>query len=878
MAARRTQRIRRSDLIVTPDQHSQLKRLFLEACELAPERQREFVEAHCPEGEMRHRLRVLLSFDDGFHESLAGEPGSARLGAARPPLGPDLEAGDTVGPYRIVRAVGEGGMGTVYLAEQERPIRRAVALKVVKLGMDTRQVVARFESERQALALMEHPGIAKVYEAGATDTGRPYFAMEFVDGEPVTDYADRKGLDIDQRVRLLIEVAGAVQHAHQKGVIHRDLKPSNVLVSERDGAPAIKVIDFGVAKAAGAQLSEHTLQTIEGQFLGTPAYMSPEQAAGRVEDIDTRTDVFALGVLLYELLVGAPPFDPDTWRTASVAELQRRIAGLEPPRPTTRLAALDADTAAAAARNRGRTIGALARSLKGDLEWIALRALEHDRDRRYASASELAAELDRYLRSEPVLAGPPGALYRTGKFIRRHRVGVAAATLVGAALILGVAGLSAGLLRAQRAETRAVERQAEAERQAAIAGEVNAFLNDMLAEANPRNNTGAIDLTVRETLDQAAEKIDGRFDGEPEVEAALRKTIGWTYSNLGVYDEAERNLTRAIELYKSSNGLESITTQDAMNAYALMLIDMQRYDEAEATLLEKLDAEQRTEPFDEAEHSVTLNNLGLVNLYMRNGAAAQEYLERCLEIRRRLLTPPDEKIAVTMHNLGAAKFVQGDFEGAIPVVREAYEMRLETLPEDHPDLSQSLNTLAYLYDQTDRVEQAEELFREALALRQRIYGDDHPAVAQAKNNLATLLNRAGRPAEAVPLLREAIDTWQRALGPAHLFVRRAMGTLAAALEATGHAEEGAAILASRVERTRAADGVPAEELAAVLAELARARSDLGRYEDAEAPLLEAVALDPTLRPAVARLYDEWGRPDQAAAWRADEDPPATGDS
>jgi len=859
---------------VTPEEHSQLKQLFLEACDLEPGDQRAFVRDRCPQGEMRDRLGALLACDEGFAASLAGEPGSARLGAAPAPLGPDIEPGDEIGPYRVVRAVGEGGMGSVYLAEQQRPIRRPVALKVIKLGMDTRQVVTRFESERQALALMDHPAIASVYDAGATDAGRPYFAMEFVDGEPITDYADRKALSIRERIDLLLEVAEAVQHAHQKGVIHRDLKPSNVLVGERDGAPVVKVIDFGVAKAAGARLTERTLETVQGQFLGTPAYMSPEQAAGRTEDVDTRTDVFALGVMLYELLVGAPPFDPETWKTGSVAELQKRIAELDPPRPTTRLSSLGPERVERAAKNRGEhAAAALRRALRGDLEWIALRAMERDRDRRYSSASELAADLRRYLADEPVLASPPGAMYRARKFVRRHRVGVAAATLVAIGAIIGVAGLTAGLVRAQRAEAQAVERQVEAERQAAIAGEVNAFLNDMLAEANPRNNQQAIDLTVRETLDQAAERIDGRFDGEPEVEAALRKTIGWAYSNLGVYDKAEEHLTRAIDLRRAAGGLDDFETHEAMNAYGLMLVDMQRFDEAEAVFQEKLESQRRTEPFDEAEYAVTLNNLGLICLYTRRGEEAERYLEESLEIRRRLLTPPDENIAVTLHNLGGARYVQGDIEGAIPMVHEAYQMRRETLPEDHPDLSQSLNSLAFMLDNADRADEAEPLFRDALALRRRIYGDRHPAVAQALNNLGAMLNRDGRPAEAEPVLADALDIWEQTLGPTHPAVRGCMGTRAAALQALGRGEEAEAVLEERVERTRAAEGAEPAELAAALAQLARARADLGRFEGAEASLLEAVELDPAMREALVGLYEQWGRPDKAAEWAPE---PASG--
>jgi len=836
---------------VTPQRHSELKRLFLQACDLSEELQRSFVERNCPDDEMRASLDALLEQDRSFDASRDDRSSPLRLA----PLAPDLAPGDEVGPYRVVRLLGEGGMGSVYLARQERPLRREVALKVIKPGMDTREVVARFESERQALAMMEHPAIARVYDAGATSAGRPYFAMELVDGEPVAAYADRMCLNVRQRVELMIEIADAVQHAHQKGVIHRDLKPSNVLVVQRDGAAVVKVIDFGVAKAAGCELTERTLATAQGQFLGTPAYMSPEQAAGRQEQIDTRTDVFALGVMLYELLVGAPPFEPATWRAASVPELQRRIAELDPPRPTTRLASMPPDDAAEAARRRGCAPSVLRRALRGDLEWIALRAMERQRQRRYPGAAEFAADLRRHLADEPVLASPPGARRQARKFIRRHRVGVAAAALLGAGAALGVAGLTIGLLRAQRAEAVAVERRLEAERQAAIAGEVNDFLNEILASANPRTTSAAIDLTVRDALDQAGENIEGRFEGEPEVEAALRKTIGWAYTNLGVFEQAERHLRRAIELRRSAHDEDHPAVHDALNDYALMLIDLQRLDEAREVLLQKLDSQRRTEPLDESEYAVTLNNLGLIHLYQQEGAEAEEYLSQSLAIRRRLLTPPHEMIAVTMHNIAGARFLQGRLDEAIPMAREAYEMRVETLPPDHPDRSQSLNALAYMLERSDRMEEAEPLFRETLAMRRRIYGDRHPSVAQAMNNLGGLLIRMERTEEGLPLLTEASEIWKETLGPTHRFVRGVLGSRAAALQALGRDEEAERTLLDCLHRTREADDAPPTELASTLAALARVRFDLKRFHDAEEALLEAVALDNSHRPALQRLRE-----------------------
>src|SRR5436190_11417721 len=382
---------------------------------------------------------------------------------------------EQIGPYRIIERVGEGGMGLVYKAEQRQPVRRLVALKVIRIGMDTEEVVARFEAERQALALMNHPNVAKVYEAGMTDAGRPFFAMEFVPGVPLNVYCDQNKLTTRQRLEMFVQVSNAVQHAHQKGIIHRDLKPSNILMTLFDGKPVPKVIDFGIAKATNQQLTQRTLYTQTGALVGTPEYMSPEQAQTSGLDVDTRTDVYSLGVILFELLTGTQPFDAKKLRSAGLDGMARMIRETEPPRPSTRLTEAPQDATGGTKTDIGalhRTdMRSLRREIAGDLDWIVLKAMEKDRTRRYDSAAALAADVQRHLDSEPVLARPPSPTYRMSRFVNRHKIGVAAAAAVAVALVAGLGAATYGMVQArkqsQRAEAArksAIEAQAAAER------------------------------------------------------------------------------------------------------------------------------------------------------------------------------------------------------------------------------------------------------------------------------------------------------------------------------------------------------------------------------------------------------------------------------
>ncbi len=452
--------------------------------------------ACCEDAALRAELEALLASESavqrgpdlasepvsGFSEESSTEQAATVLDQTAPTEGP----GTIIGRYRLLENVGEGGFGTVWLAEQREPVKRRVALKVIKLGMDTRQVVARFEAERQALALMDHPNIAKVFDAGATDSGRPYFVMELVHGVPITKYCDQNNLPTEKRLQLFIQVCQAIQHAHQKGIIHRDIKPSNILVTAQEGKPVPKVIDFGIAKATQQQLTDKTLYTQLEQFIGTPAYMSPEQAEMSGLDIDTRSDIYSLGVLLYELLVGRTPFDAGDLLKSGLEAMRRTIREQEPVRPSTRLGSLAEEERTTAARRQAAEAGKLIMLLRGDLDWIVMKCLEKDRTLRYDTANGLAMDVERFQNHEPVVARPPSTAYRVQKFVRRNKVMVGAVGLVAAALVLGILVSTWQAIRATKArrdETTARAR-ADSEKERAEKGEQKARESELAAREN----------------------------------------------------------------------------------------------------------------------------------------------------------------------------------------------------------------------------------------------------------------------------------------------------------------------------------------------------------------------------------------------------------
>jgi len=676
------------------DPAASVKDVLDRAADLPPDERAAFLDAACAgDGALRREVESLLKALDGADEILAAPTVTGLAAGEQFVAGVAGEgAGELVGRrYRLSKQIGEGGFGVVFLAEQERPVRRQVALKVIKLGMNTKQVVARFEAERQALALMDHPNIARVFDGGTTEGGRPYFVMELVEGPPITTYCDAKNLPVRERLELLAQVCDAVQHAHGKGVIHRDLKPTNVLVAERDGRPVPKVIDFGIAKAIQGRLTEHTLHTEQRQLVGTPEYMSPEQAELGATDVDTRSDVYGLGALLYELLVGTTPFDPKELRSRAPGEIHRMIREVEPPRPSTRIGTTGQEALAAVAARRGTEPPRLRRLVAGELDWVVMKCLEKDRSRRYETAAALADDLRRHLADEPVSARRAGAGHRLRKFARRHKIGASAAAAVAAALLLGVVGTSVGLFRARAAEQNARAGKTLAESDAAHAKAAYAFVADILEGASPYSPGGGRDAKVADLLDGAVAKLEERLGQYPEAELEARHTLARCYSALGMHekqvavsrgsyalservyggdhaltlkwaaaiggglnnqktdlDEVERLCRPSLDRARRRLGDGHAITRNLADQLARCYLLQDRFDEAESVLLQSLSVppdvpvlgtRERTRLVTPAmAYEVTIDLLrtyALLDLARGRPAAAEARAREALEVRRR---------------------------------------------------------------------------------------------------------------------------------------------------------------------------------------------------------------------------------------------------
>jgi len=839
------------------ERKQKLEAVFHAAAELdsAGERERYLSQACAGDHELRREVDDLLKSAEMADAVFQAGRDACRSPEAVPAMIVTEKPGDKIGRYKLLEKIGEGGMGVVYMAEQEEPVRRRVALKIIKLGMDTKSVIARFEAERQALAMMDHPHIAKVLDAGATDSphnvaqasspasspgvspgvgpggetppkpaggdacatlsaGRPYFVMELVQGVPITEFCDQNQFSAGERLKLFIPVCQAIQSAHQKGIIHRDIKPSNVLVTLNAGLPHPMVIDFGVAKATCQKLTEKTLLTNFATMIGTPAYMSPEQAEMSKLDVDTRSDIYSLGVLLYELLTGTTPFPEKRLRSVAYREMQRIIVEEEPERPSTRL--------------RKTLLGKSEipnpkSEMDSDLDWIVMKCLEKDRNRRYETANGLAHDIERHLNNEPVVARPPSKLYRLGKLVSRNKLAFAAAGAVTAAILIGLS-VSTFLFFKEKASRQRAD--AASKKSAQVAQ----FLKLMLHRVGPSVALGRDTTMLREILDETAATVAQELKGQPEVEAELRSLMGEVYRDLGEFEKAGQMHQAALTLWRNLRGdqdadvaktlsnlglvyrsqsrmeeAESILRQaveiltgqfdakdevvlTARNNLALVLDERQKFQEAEDSFRQILTIRTNTLG-DDSRTADTFNNLAGVRWRQGDSVEAERLHRQALPMRQRLFTAPHPDIAASLSSLGLVLYNQGRYSEAETSHVAAVEMFRKVLPDKHPDLATALNNLALVYGPQGKWSDAEGLFREILAIRQQVLPPAHAHTADTLNNLAWVLQQQpGKQEEAERFHRQAL-AMRRELWGEHADVVASLNNLALLLRDRGELDE-----------------------------------------------------------------------------------------
>jgi len=774
-----------------------IEALFQAAADLVPAERADFLDRECDgEDELRARVECLLVRLDRDESlglpALAVEPDATADLSGKP--------GTVIGRYKLLQQIGEGGFGVVYMAEQQEPVRRRVALKIIKLGMDTKEVVARFEAERQALALMDHPNIARVLDGGATESGRPYFVMELVRGVSITEYCDENHLTTRERLELFIPVCLAVQHAHQKGVIHRDIKPSNVMVTLHDGRPVPKVIDFGVAKAMHSRLTEKTLFTAYERFIGTPAYMSPEQAELSGLDVDTRTDIYSLGVLLYELLTGTTPFDTKKLFEEGLAAIQRTIREEPPQRPSLRIST--SGSAEVASRRRA-DLPALSKLVRGDLDWIVMKCLEKERIRRYETASELAGDVGRHLRDEPVLAGPPSATYRMRKLLARNRAAVLSAAVVFVGLLVGLIGLGVGLYEADRERGEAIAARGQAEREVERTKAASDFLIDTLAQTAPAVALDA-NLSVATLLHTASAKVGAAFEDQPAVEARLRITLGRGFKALGETRLAEESLRRGIELLKEQDGVEAPELYAAMWDLTHVLFALERADAmvvAQEARRVAHDHIRVTHPELAAllDEFVDVTNDAAFSLAPDATERLPRLFEETVRVSDRLLAPGHELWPIVADTWIASGYsiwygpldaLTADFFG------RALEIQERELPANHPVIGLTTGIYVNALSRNGRADEAERVMRASVARLRTVLPGDSPELAVAEGMLGEALAGQGRYAEAEPLLLSSYAVIRETIGEVQNFtVADSLGRLLTLYEGWGKEEQAAPLRA-----------------------------------------------------------------------------------
>jgi tetratricopeptide (TPR) repeat protein len=762
-----------------------IEELYHAARERDPAERAAFLGDACGDDEELHAEIDALLAQDAVTGPLERPAWAAAAGQGS--LLPAEAGPTTIGRYRLLQKVGEGGMGEVWLAEQMEPVRRRVALKLVKTGMNTREVIARFESERQALALMDHPAIATVFDAGSTEQGTPYFVMEYVAGVPITTYCDNHRLTTRERLELFMHACEGVQHAHQKAIIHRDLKPSNILVTEVDGRATPKIIDFGIAKALTQKLTEDTILTRLGAMIGTPEYMSPEQALSSGEDIDTRTDVYSLGIILYELLAGVAPIE---LRKITLDEFLRRLREEEPPKPSTRIRTQVPATSAELARKRQTEPLALARQLHGDLDSIALKALEKDRSRRYGSPSDLAADIARYLRNEAVLAVSPSAAYRAGKFVRRHRTGVAMATSAVLFLAFFVAAQAIQVERVTRERDRA--------------NRVTAFMTNMFRQADPSHARGNT-ITAREVLDRASQDLDTGLAKDPELQAQMTYAMGDVYEALGMYSRAESLLVHSLDIGRQALGSKNPDILATQVLLGSVYLQESQYAEAEQLLRATFD---QSEAVLGPAHKTTwsaMSYLGSTLSQEGKGPEAEKLVRGALEIEKGILGPEHPTTLNTTYRLANVLDAEGKFAEAERLHRQTLDSYRRLYGRDHPETASSLHNLANALAHQDRFAEAEKFYREGMEVDLRVLGPEHPKTLDMMNDLASDLSDQGHYQEAEKLNRTVLEIRRRVFGPDHPITASSTYNLGCIAALIGRRNEAIALLSQAVDHGLDAD-------------------------------------------------------------------------
>jgi serine/threonine protein kinase/tetratricopeptide (TPR) repeat protein len=816
-----------------PERFQEVAALFREAGQRRPaERPAFLMEACGDDAELRAQVEVLLAADEThpgfFTESRLGEHAARRVVEV---LAPEATEGrghpQAIGNYRIINVLGEGGMGVVYRAEQTEPMQRTVAVKLIKLGMDSARVVARFDAERQALALMDHPNVAQVHDGGMTADGRPYFVMEYVAGIPITDYCDRERLTTHQRLDLFLQVCRGVQHAHQKGIIHRDIKPSNVLVMRQDDRPVPKIIDFGVAKATARRLTERTLFTEQGQLIGTPEYMSPEQAGTSGLDVDTRSDVYSLGVILYQLLTGTLPFEPHTLLKADHSSMVKIIREMEPPTPSSRLSTLGAEpvnrhngaTPQEIAVRRDTEFAALQRQVKGELDWIVMKCLEKDRARRYETANGLASDVQHFLCGEPVVAAPPSRLYRFRKFARRNRVALIATIIVAASLVTGLTLATYGFITAREERDQKVtalgqERQARelAEKREKETQQVSDFQAAMLSEIDVEAMGHSIKQRFREQVQAALER---QYVGEfPD---RRKRTAEEIEAELAAYDQragaaqavdVARQVMDEFVLARAAEALEKEFTDQPLvraqlhSALGSTYRDLGLHSAAETHFRAAMEIRQRELGDDHPDTLASIHNTGLLLRVQGRLAEAEPFLHKALDGRRRVLGNDDRNTLASINEMGLLLRGLGEYSEAEPYLREAMDGYRRVLGDNDWNTPSSIGNMGKLLDDRGEHAEAEPLIREAMEGCRRVLGDEHRTTLIWIDNMSNVLGAQGKYSEAEPYVREALDGFRRILGDEHPDTLTAMTNMGILLKAQRRLDEAEPFLREALEGCR----------------------------------------------------------------------------